>query len=117
MGIIERRDHSSSLAFRQALNPSPYNTGLHSDRTQKLIAILEEKKETLPRPVQDLLQKRNALELLAHPYPNVRERADVIAHGPHDENWYKNSIARSNQDKPAFETLLDLLNQLCSKAQ
>lgn len=101
--------YQASAKFREALGPS----SSLEERHQLLLTMLTEKMDDLPHEAVLLMNKPDALNLLAERFPRVRLNGDQVAHGYRERSWYEGSVFRSvGRDKTALKSLLDYVSSV-----
>ncbi|KAF8907883.1 hypothetical protein CPB84DRAFT_1843732 [Gymnopilus junonius] len=106
LGLSDDR-YLASHQFREALGPS---SSLEERRT-RLREMLDNKKEELPKEAAFLMNRPEALALLAERYHRVRLDGDQVAHGYRERSWYEGSVSRSSGGgKVGLTSLLDFIS-------
>jgi hypothetical protein len=104
---LSNESYFASIQFRETLNPA----SSLEERQQRLLEMLNEKKDDLPSQAALLITKPEALNLLAEQSPRVRLDGDRVAHGYRERSWYEGAVFRSvGKDKIALTSLLDYVS-------
>jgi hypothetical protein len=104
---LSNESYFASIQFRETLNPA----SSLEERQQRLLEMLNEKKDDLPSQAALLITKPEALNLLAEQSPRVRLDGDRVAHGYRERSWYEGAVFCSvGKDKIALTSLLDYVS-------